>query len=269
MIRRDTLAAILFLAVMFMTSCAATQIVSAHFASTDHFVSLAADNRIKYEPGAENFAALVSPALDQAIRQVEAKQYRPFPSPLVIYVCNTPKSFARLSGQKETIRGGVHPTQGLFLNPILLNRPATIALVLTHELSHLHLNQRQQMNFVDYPAWFNEGLATFVSDGSGAEAVSVDQAKQQIAQGKVFPPYQSGSRLSLDQTGPIASLTNASHMFYRQGMMFIAFLKQRDELRFTQFLLDLQDGEFFSNAFWRAFDGDVATLQKQFIASLK
>ncbi len=269
MIRRCTLAVFLFLLVAFLSGCAAMQIVSAHFASTDHFIALAADNRIKYEPGAENFAALVSLALDQAIQQVEAKHYRAFQQPVVVYVCNTAQSFARLSGQKETIRGGVHPTQGLFLNPVLLNRPASIAPVLTHELSHLHLNQQHQMNFVDYPAWFNEGLATFVADGSGADAVTEAEARQQIATGNIFPPHQSGSRLSLDQTGPLLGMANGSHMFYRQSMMFIAFLQQRDEQGFKQFLLELQDGEFFSTAFSRTLGGDVAALQKQFIASLK
>jgi hypothetical protein len=187
----------------------------------------------------------------------------------LIYVCNTPQSFARFSGQKDTVRGGVHPTKGLFLNPILLDRPDTIAPVLTHELSHLHLNQRQQMNFVDYPTWFNEGLATYVADGSGAEAISEIEAKQQIISGKSFPSYSSGSRFSLDQTGALSALPNASHMFYRQSMMFIIFLKQRDEKRFKQFLLDLQDGEIFSTAFSRAFDGSVESLQNQFIAALK
>mgnify|MGYP006336629793 FL=1 len=52
-------------------------------------------------------------------------------------------------------------------------------------------------------------------------------------------------------------------------MMFISFLKRQDEKRFKQFLLDLQDGEIFSNAFVRAFDANVETLQKQFSASLK
>jgi hypothetical protein len=269
MIRRIAYIALLFFTAVFFTGCVAMQIVSAHFASTDHFVTLASDNRIKYEPGAEKFAGLAAPHLDAAIRQVEAKHYRAFQKPVVVYVCNTQQSFAKLSGQKETVRGGVHPTQGLFLNPILLDRPTTIAPVLTHELSHLQLNQQHQLNFVDYPTWFNEGLATYVADGSGAEAVSENEAKQQIAAGKIFPPHQSGSRLSLDQTGDLSVMRNGSHMFYRQGMMFITFLKQRDEKRFKQFLLDLQEGEIFSTAFGRAFDGDVSSLQKIFIETLK
>lgn len=254
-------------AISFFPGCAALQIASAHFASTEHFTSLPADPRIRYEVGAEKLAALVQAALDPAMRQVEARHYRRFQKPVVIFVCITPQSFARLTGQKETIRGGVHPTQGLFLNPILLDRPASIAAVLTHELSHLQLNQSQQMNFVDYPAWFNEGLATFVADGSGAEAVSAEQAKVQIVAGKIFPPRQSGSRLSLDQSGALATLPNGAHLFYRQSMMFIGFLKQRDENRYRQFLLELQDGEIFSTAFSRAFNGSVDILQKEFIAA--
>jgi hypothetical protein len=260
---------VVFISAALLTGCAAVQIVSAHFASTENFVVSSLDKRIRYEAGAEKLVALIKPHLDLAIQQIEAKHYRRFQSAVVIHVCNSPQSFARFSGQKDTVRGGVHPTQGLFLNPILLDRPATIAPVLTHELSHLHLNQRNQMNFVDYPAWFNEGLATYVADGSGAEAVTEIEVATQIAAGKIFPPYQSGSRFSLDQSGALSALPNGSHMFYRQGMMFIAFLKQRDEKRFKQFLLNLQDGEIFSTAFSRAFDGDVDTLQKQFIASLK
>ncbi|MGB8339185.1 MAG: hypothetical protein WCD07_01760 [Burkholderiales bacterium] len=268
MIRNFTLLALILITTPLYTGCAAMKIVSAHFASTDHFLPLAADNRIRYESGAEQLAVLTMPHLDHAIRQVETLHYRPFQKPVVVYVCYTPQSFARLSGQSENVRGGVHPTQGLFLNPVLLSRPASIAPVLTHELSHLHLNQQQQMNFVDYPAWFNEGLATFVANGSGAEAVSSDDARLQIAAGKIFPPYQSGSRLSQDQSGSLTSMANGSHLFYRQGMMFIAYLNKRDGQRFKQFLLNLQDGEIFSNAFRRAFDGNVESLQAEFIASL-
>jgi hypothetical protein len=270
MTRRFFLIVLILLIVPAVSGCAAMRNIAANFYSTDHFVALADDPRIRYEPGAEatqTLARLVQPYLNDAIAEVEVAHYRPFRKPVIVHICATQQSFARFTGMTERMRGAVHPGQGLFLNPVLLEREAGVRAILIHELSHLHINQQQRMNFVDMPSWFNEGLATFVSQGGGAEFAPEADARKLIAAGKIFTPNESGSRLALDQSGVLATLglSNASHMFYRQGMMFIAFLKQRDETRFKQFLLDLQDGEFFSPAFWRAFGADVKTLQLEFI----
>ena len=261
----------LLLLMTMLSGCTAMRIIAAHFQTTDHFIALPEENRIRFEPGAEMLARLVQPHLVAAIAEVEAAQHRAFKQPVVVYVCNSPESFSRMTGQPANGRGGVHPTKGLFLNPVLLGRQASIPNILVHELSHLHFNRQWRNNFVDWPAWFNEGFATLVSSGGGAEFVTEAEARKLVGEGKIFPPKQSGSRLALDQSGILATLglPNPSHMFYRQSMMFVAYLKQRDEWRFKQFLLDIQDGEIFTTAFWRAFDNDVAPLQKQFTASLQ
>jgi Peptidase family M48 len=271
MSRRTILFALCFLMTTVFSGCAALRNIAANFYSTEHFVALAEDARIRYEPSTEAtlaLARLVQPHLHDAIAQVEAAHDRPFRKPVIVHICATPQSFAHFTGMTERMRGAVHPGLGLFLNPVLLEREAGVRAILIHELSHLHMNQQQRMNFVDMPSWFNEGLATFVSQGGGAEFAPEAEARKLIAAGKIFTPHERGSSLALDQSGVLATLglSNASHMFYRQSMLFIAFLKQRDENRFKQFLLNLQDGEFFSPAFWQAFGGDVKTLQGEFIA---
>ncbi len=272
MIRRLPLHRFTLLVLMTLLSgCTAMKTVVAHFQSTDHFLALPDDPRIVFEPGAEALARRLQPDLNNAIAIVEAAHYRPFKKNLVVHVCNSRASFARFTGQRDNIRGGVHPTQGLFLNPILLDRPASIPSLLVHELSHLHLSQQHANNFVDYPTWFNEGLATFVSKGGGAEFATEAEAQKLIVAGHIFPPYENGSRLSLDQSGPLGRVGHSANspMFYRQGMMFIAFLKQQNEKSFRQWLLATQQGELFSDAFYQAFGGDVKTLQEKFIASLE
>ena len=268
MLRLSIHITLLLIAALGFSGCTATRAVIAHFQSTSRFVPLVADPRIVYEPGAEAFAQTLSPMLPQAVADVEAGQYRPFSRPVVVHVCATEACFTAFTGASAEAKGAVHGTQGLFLNPALLSQPERMQGILTHELSHLHV--ADQVRLWALPVWFNEGLAAYVSGGGGAEHVSEAEAAKAIAAGHTLEPADSGTWLTYNTAGPFRALgkPKATHMFYRQSMMFVAYLKQRDPKAFRGMLLALEDGAEFAHAFSSAYDAGVKSLWAEFAAAV-
>ena len=137
--------------------------------STEAFLPLAADPRVRFEPGAEAAAAVIARALPEAIATIERAQFRPFARPVAIQVCATTASFERF-GFGVSGAGGFVLNGRLFLSPKTQNTAERLPRLLAHELSHLHFDQRLGMirHQRALPGWFREGLAVHVS-GSGAE----------------------------------------------------------------------------------------------------
>lgn len=234
--------------VLFLTflasGCTATKAVIAMNKSTDSFIVSKQDNRILYEKGAEKNAQIISNELDTAIQIVEQKQYKKFTKPVKIYICNTVKSFTSYCVNPHA--AGCVLNEKLFLSPknFISNQNA-----LTHELSHLHIEQ--QLGMIQwhsgYPSWFQEGLATYVSGGQGAGKVTVEEAKKAINHGLTFQPETSGS-LIFKKTAYSYGLK--SHMFYRQASMFVEYLHDLDKLKFKIFLLSVENGKDFEKSFF-------------------
>ena len=217
--------------------------------STDHFIAHNKDHRVLYEPGAKIFADSIVAILPQSIQQIENRQYRHFVEPVKVYVCASEESFYKLFGIK--CKAGVN--NKLLLSPRLINEPQNIQLYLAHELSHLHLYQQLGMlRFRDLPSWFKEGLATFVSDGGGAQTVSENEAIKSIVNGKHFIPVTGGFFGCFNQKSS-ADKALSHHMRYRQYMIFVSFIKNKDEEKFKSFLLSIQDGVNFSESIQKSY----------------
>ncbi len=234
--------------------------------STDRFVPHANDARVLFERGAEGMAGQVAQALPEAIRAVEAGHFRKFPRPVKVYVCASIESF-RSYGWRVGNAGGFVLNQRLFLSPKPENTAERIPRLLTHELSHLHLEQQigaLRMNR-DLPSWFKEGLAVHVSDGGGAENVAEEQARESIAGGRQLIP---------EETGSLVFNTNARahglepHMFYRQSGMFIAYLQRTDEARFKTLLLAIEDGNALERAFQNAYGKSLEIAWREFVSEI-
>ncbi len=246
-----------------LAGCTVTSALWAANKPTDQFLLYAADPRVLYEPGAEKLARTVAQALPAAIQTVEQRQYRKFARPVTIYVCASIASFKSYgAGGRE---GGFVLNKRLFISPKPENTAERIPSVLTHELSHLQIAQQLKGSFggADLPVWFLEGLAVYVAGGGGAETVSEEQARQSIAQGKRFTPEARGG-LFFRKSASSYGLT--PHMFYRQAAMFIAYLKKIDESKFKTFLLGIEDGKSFAEAFRSAYGTDVAAVWRGFVA---
>ena len=82
-------------------------------------------------------------ALPDAIASVERQQYRAFIQPVSVFVCATPERFASFGGPKSA--GGFVLNGRLFISPKPQNTAERIPRLLTHELSHLQLEQQLGM----------------------------------------------------------------------------------------------------------------------------
>jgi hypothetical protein len=231
--------------------------------STQHFIPFSADNRVLYEPGAEKFAEQMAVLLPQAIEQVEKGQYRSFSKGVTIYICASQESYTRFTGLKAPASLTL---KGVFFSPRLVKEKRPLLLYLTHELSHLHIEQQiGQYKFAILPAWFKEGLAALVSNGGGAQNVSEAQAIEAFKNGKHFEP-NTAEGIFFRKYGSYWDLP--PHLFYRQSMMFVSYLKENNENQFRRFLLQIEDGRRFIKAFNDTFDNDMSGLWNDFLKDI-
>ena len=262
------LSAFLFVSLTLTSSgCSAVRSIFAYYRSTDHFVVYPQDPRVLYEPGAAAFAPEVASALPTAIEKVENGQYLPFSAPVRVYLCASDESYYKLTGTKA--RAVV--TRKLFLSRTLLAEPPLVPLYLTHELSHLHLLQRLGiLRLTNLPAWFKEGLAALVSGGGGAQRVSDSQAIEAINQGHRFVPDEGRGVLASFLFPRYGSYWNLEQqMFYHQAMLFVDFLRKRDNAAFRRLLLDIQSGSPFSVSLSHSYGMSLADLWSLFLQEIK
>jgi hypothetical protein len=247
-----------------LSGCASVPGLQATLKPTGQFVPLESDARVLFEPGAKDYALQVARLLPQAVAEVEAGHYRPFPEPLKIHVCGSDACFANHVATPN-LSAAVVPNNRLFLAPRLFAAESRrLPAILTHELSHLHLGQQIGHFSHTVPAWFHEGLAAQVSHGGGAEFASEDESRQAMREGRRFEPE---ARDSLDARNRGERLGLSTHVFYRQSMMFVGYLKQMAEEKFRDFLLAVEDRADFELSFGRAFDMDLAAAGRRFFAA--
>jgi hypothetical protein len=237
--------------------------VEAHYASKASFKRCVADERILCEPGSQLLAESIYASLSKAAIQIEAAQFSRFQQPIRVYTYATRQSFARHSGGAAnagaaTSNGAVH------ISPKLLAAPERVQGVVTHELSHLNLLLRLgSWSMAALPSWFSEGLATFVSNGGGAETVSSEQAFVALREGKHFVPNEMQFPL-LPKYGDSFGLT--PHMFYRQSALFVAFLHDDDPAAFESCLRAIEQGSSFKQAMATSYRPSLSALWNKFQA---
>lgn len=254
-------------AVLLLAGCAAVAQREPPAGGLESFETLAADSRVRYEPGARHYAERVAEILPAAIAQVEAGHYRPFAGPVTVFVCGTPACFERELSAGTRFTAAVIYDNRLFLAPRLFNlEPERLYPILVHELSHLHLGHLLGHYTMRIPVWFHEGLASLVAAGGGADLVDEEEARRSIATGEHFLP---------DAAHDETRRKYADHwrlrigMLYRQSMMFLAHLKAAGEERFRKLLEDLQQRAAFDEAFSAAFGASALELAQRFLGSLE
>ena len=183
-----------------------------------------------------------------------------------IYVCATIESFKAYGAPSDKL-GGFVLNKRLFISPKPENTAERIPRLLTHELSHLHIEQHIGLLKVGLiPSWFKEGLAVYVAQGGGAETVTAEQARNAIQQDKYFQPDTEGSLLFHKGAHDYGL---EAHLFYRQASLFVAYLHQLDNAKFKHFLLAIEDGGTFATAFKNAYAIDIAEAWQGFLAEMK
>ncbi|HQT00531.1 MAG: hypothetical protein B7Y26_09125 [Hydrogenophilales bacterium 16-64-46] len=240
-----------------LTGCALTVSEPRALKPIEGFVPLASDARVWVEPGYEGYGARVAAALPAAIQKVEAAHYLRFAHPQRVYVCGTEACFKRWV-LTPRLSAAVVPDNRLILSPNLDGRERIrLPALLTHELAHLHLGQRIGHYHSTLPIWFHEGWASLTAGGGGAEFASDARAHEAIRAGR---RVNLTARDTPDRRHRASASNLSIHEFYRQSMQLVAWLKARDEARFRQLVLAVQDNADFEIAFWNVYGSAPATL---------
>lgn len=240
----------ILVSVLALQGCALTVSDPRALLPMDSFVPLASDARVWVEPGFEDYGERVAGALPAAIAQVEAAHYLAFSRPPRVHVCGTDDCFRRYVLTPK-LSAAVVPDNRLILSPNLNGREShRLPSLLTHELAHLHLGQRFGHYHSSLPVWFHEGWASLTANGGGAEYATDAQAYAAIRSGRrvnltVRDTYDKRHRASASGLG--------IHEFYRQSMLLVGWLKARDEARFRDLALAIQDNADFELAFWNIY----------------
>lgn len=221
------------------------------------FQPWAGDQRVWLEPGGEAYARRVSSLLDVAAVRVEATHGRPFRHPIRVHVCASDACF-RQRVRTLKVSAAVVADNRLILSPALHDREAhRLPDILAHELSHVHLGQRQGHYSRWLPVWFHEGLATLAADGGGAEYASDELA---------CALWRGGQRL--DFAAPIQpdarrwpeDLGLSRHTYYRLAWRLLEYLRNIDPGAFRRWLAALQDDGDFHIAFADAYNSNLVTM---------
>jgi hypothetical protein len=221
------------------------------------FQPLDADNRVYYEPGGEGFAALIAETLPDAVEKIERAHALPFKGDFRVYVSATHRSFTkRLDMPEHSPVRGTALYRDVWVSPNSLDFHGrdTHRQTVAHELSHLHIDQHigAWRRLRDIPGWFSEGLADWAS-GTGSEIVSRAEAVEAIAEGR---------RLQPDSTGRIPPRRPGDYglsppMLHQQSLMFVEYLRGKDEQAFQSFVVALLEGGSFAPTFEERFGTDV------------
>jgi hypothetical protein len=250
---------------------AARNIVSALWNVPDRLPSLAENSQIHFEPGAEAYAHEISALLPAAIARIEAAHGRAFAHPVIVGAYMTPEAYAAANvlGSRPSV--GVTSFGRVNLSPELDRRQHwRLPAILTHELSHAHIQGWISMADIRLPNWFKEGLAVMVSGGGGAEFVGEAEARTAIGRGEtiVIDDAQSlstllaGIRYEREPAG--ATPSHRIVMAYRQAGMFVSYLHDTDPPGFARMMHAVLDGRPFAEAVDAGYHQDVHVLWQEF-----
>lgn len=202
-------------------------------------------------------ALLVHESLDDEIKNIEETHGKPFSKQVVVHICDTQECFNSYTGIQGGILAAV-TSKGLFLSPGVFSQ-GDYSAWLAHELSHLHLFQHISILRASFiPQWYHDGLATYASNGGGADRVNRQKALEYIAQGKHIIPVNKGSLFR--QRWPLNYTPSSNdwpqpwyqqHMDYRQASLFYEFLHPKGGV---ELLRAIESGERFRDAFYSVYN---------------
>lgn len=257
----------ILLILLTVSGCAPIKTAVAMMQSTDRF-TLHSEGRgliyreIEFSPLAEK----ADKYLDKSIDTVEAGQYGIFVKPVKVYAVSTLDNMENYCGYRLVL--GCVINEKVFLSPRILTQPnGTLARLLTHELSHLHIDQQLSMlEWATVPTWFREGLAVYVSTKiEGAAKLDFNEAKAKIRKRESFYPNESGSLLFPKSH---TSFGLSRSIFYRQAAFFVKFLQSKNKKDFKKLLRSIQKGNEFSASFKNSFGVPIDSKWNEFIGQI-
>jgi hypothetical protein len=247
-------------------------IASGWWNSPEALAGLPGHPQVRYEERAIDRARIVADLLPAAAARVESIQGRRFAHPVTIGVYRTAEAYAAANGTGNTGAVGVNFLGNVILSPPLFtSKRGRLAPILTHELSHTHLRSwMSELTFIALPNWFKEGLAVMVSEGGGAEEVSVAEARDAIRWGDQIAVTRAGSLFDwvgvrMEQAPQVPDTSRRIQMAYRQAGMFVAFLRDTNPAAFDAMMQAILDGRPFAEAVETGYHTDVEALWLRFV----
>jgi hypothetical protein len=262
--KTDTLTK-LFSVLIIFSSCSAIRQGVALIRTPDRLIAL--NDTVHYENHKDSvFARQVTNALHVLIDSVEFKHYCSFTGQPKVYICNTIESFCKYTGSKYPGPRALTAPKGIYISPRLKGSSDWFDIVY-HELSHSIM--MQQLGIYRYrklPVWFQEGLATYISNGGGSGNVTDSAAIFSLLQGQHFNPV---ARENVFSPNSFKNNEIGAWMLYRQSMLFVTFLAKRNEGLFEEVMRSIIKKESFSKAVEKVYGMNVAALWNNFVEGLR
>lgn len=241
--------------------------VRAKFKSTDHFLSLAKDPRVRYEKNAEDNAAAVQEILDQSQKNVETALHAQFKKPVYVHVCASQQSFNEYVFLSKTVKGAVY-WEKLFLSPAAFTQDRRfLGELTTHELTHYlfntHLGEKAHVENV--PLWFREGIAVYVANG--AAGYTKDSSVYTLISYEESETFLSGDvDYWFVSKNPADAVKNgrANWLLYRVGAMLVHYMHDSQPAHFDKLIRLTLSGTEFDQAVQLAYGKNIELIRKQF-----
>jgi hypothetical protein len=225
------------------------------------FTRLDGPNDVRFQEGQEDRARAVAGFMDDSVQAIERVFEMKLDRPAV-FCLRTENEYGTYSAAPGS-RGSCTVLGEVCLSPRIKDNASELRGILVHEMTHAAILQRvgAWKHLRKVPAWFDEGLAVYVSNGGGAEKVSEAEAREAILAGKHFDPERMGKAYA-DKQGLSA------HMFYRQSGMLVGHLVERSQGFVPSILAELARGLDFPDAFERAAGQPIQFAWDRFHATL-
>ena len=242
--------------------------ILAKYKSTDHFVVLGDDQRIRYEKSAEANAIALKPLLHGSQTQVESILHARFKKTIEVYVCSSQTIFNEYVFLSKNVKGAVYWGK-LFLSPGAFSQDESrLAELTTHELTHylFHTHLGEKAHLKNIPLWFREGIAVFVANGGadyirGGKLLDLisSEEKQAFLSGET--DFWFASRNPLDA---VSKTGTANWLLYRVGALFVHFLRDAHPRKFDEMIQFVLAGMEFEAALKVTYGKTTEALLREF-----
>ena len=245
--------------------------ILAKYKSTDHFLTLEEDPRIRYEELAKENALHTAQFLSKSKEQVEKILRAPFKEEITVYICATQESFNEYVFLSKNVRGAVF-WEKFFLSPRAFSVGSPSRLT-AHELTHYFFNSYlgEKKHLKNIPLWFREGIAVFVANGGTSYTVNSnvlertsDEERSTILSGSIDFWFTSN-----DPRDAVTKAGVANWMLYRAAALFVHYLHDTQPNKFNKLIERLISGESFETAIDNQYGKDQQSLLEDFTKYLE
>lgn len=257
------LAALTFVAVL--PGCTLTRAAYVSVHSPENLPKFSKSLPVYAEKGAESIASAILAALPVSIQQIETTHGGKLGSLPAIVVCASAACYQQYAAIPITAAETLRDKRISLNGAKILELKRDVVQLFTHELSHFFWFSR---GIVFQPRWFEEGLAVWVSNGGGAESVSVQAAEQAIRTGTTIRPTLNSGLWNYLVHPPLPPENNWA-MYYRQAGMFVHYLHAKDTNAFIHLLEALKNTKDLEKAWPIAYKQSPDELWSEFVKEIK